>query len=153
MKQFVTLFTFVVLSACSCGKQSRAETIPSESKVSNQDSQWEFIERNQWKLIQIRGKIITEFQPTIQFDRLKGAVAGSSGCNRYFGTFTADSEKMTLKIGGSTMMMCPDIAMNMEREYSSLLDSTSYSFDIAGQTLNLYDKGTLVLMFGREDKE
>jgi len=41
----------------------------------------------------------------------------------------------------------------MEREYSSLLDSTSYSFDIADQTLNLYDKGTLVLMFGREDKE
>jgi len=98
-------------------------------------------------------KIITEFQPTIQFDRLKGAVTGSTGCNRYFGTFTADSGKMTLKIGGSTMMMCPDIAMNMEREYSSLLDSTSYSFDIAGQTLNLYDKGTLVLMFGREDKE
>jgi len=45
-------------------------------------------------------------------------VAGSGGCNRYTGTFTASGQKLTVQVGGTTMMYCPPEAlMAQEADY------------------------------------
>lgn len=44
-----------------------------------------------------------------------GRVAGSGGCNRYFGGYTRAGQTLTIGPVGSTKMMCPDDGV-MERE-------------------------------------
>ncbi len=148
------IFTVAVLTLlCSCAKQTSKSTAPSESKEANLSSQWIYLEKNSWQLIQMHGKVISEFQPTIQFNKEKGTFAGSNGCNRYFGNFSTELNRITVKAGGATMMMCPEEAMNIEREFTALIDGKTYTYDLADQTLNFYSDGTLVLMFGKTDLE
>ena len=69
-----------------------------------------------------------------------GNVTGSSGCNRYFGSYQLN--KTQIKIGpiGSTLMFCadPDGVMTQETSYHLLLlNVTSYA--ISNDTLTLSD--------------
>lgn len=54
-------------------------------------------------------------------------VYGSTGCNRFFGTYTIDDKGgMTVQPGGSTMMFCPD--MQFEDQYlKALTEITAYT--------------------------
>jgi heat shock protein HslJ len=65
---------------------------------------------------------------TIQFDGDK--VSGNGGCNRYFGTVTDTSPgRLEFSAMGTTMMACPDRAMELERRYlRALADGSSYGF-------------------------
>jgi heat shock protein HslJ len=74
---------------------------------------------------------------TAQFD--DGNVTGSSGCNRYFGSYQVN--KTEIKIGqvGSTLMFCtdPDGIMTQESSYVLLLkNATSYAISINELTLS-----------------
>jgi heat shock protein HslJ len=67
---------------------------------------------------------------TIAFDIDKSGVAGSAGCNRYFGSFTLTGEGLSFGPGmGSTMMACEDNAMAAERAFLSAM-TTVDRFDI-----------------------
>jgi heat shock protein HslJ len=77
-----------------------------------------------------------------------GQVAGSSGCNRYFGTFER-SETGTLSAGpfGSTRMACPPEVMSQESRFLEALEGAS-RFEIQGGGLVLlYDEGRARLRF------
>lgn len=78
------------------------------------------------------------------------AVYGSAGCNRFFGTYTADKNgAMTLTPGGATMMYCPD--MPFEDAYLKAL-ATVKDYTVQGKELKLTDgAGKLVLLYSPED--
>jgi len=47
-----------------------------------------------------------------------GRIAGKAGCNRYFASGTADDPP---SMYATTMMMCPDFVMQVERAYLAAL--------------------------------
>jgi len=154
MKQIVVIgIVSALIQSCStAGKTS--STIPSESAdTSSVGTSWKYVELNAWKLIQFQGKMVTENNPVIQFDRAQGRVFGFNGCNRSFGTFRSETDKITVNMGSSTMMACSPEAMELEQEFMQSMTGKTYSYDIADQTLNMYENGTLVLMFGKTDKD
>ena len=69
-----------------------------------------------------------------------GNVTGSSGCNRYFGSYQLN--KTEIKIGpiGSTLMFCadPDGVMTQETSYQLLLHNVT-SYVISDNELTLSD--------------
>jgi heat shock protein HslJ len=67
-----------------------------------------------------------------------GTVSGSSGCNTYNGSYTADAGTIAFGPLAQTMMACEDAIMQIEQEYTAALAaSTVYAID--GATLTLRD--------------
>lgn len=74
--------------------------------------------------------------PGISF--LKGnKIAGETGCNRFFGDYESDGEKIIFTNMGSTRMMCPQ--MEFENSYMQALGNIA-SFTITQDTLTFKDK-------------
>ena len=78
--------------------------------------------------------VLPRTQVTIEFRA--GKVAGSDGCNQYFGEYKLDGTSLTVSPLGSTMMACPELIMNQAAAFTAGLASTA-SFDVKGQTLTL----------------
>lgn len=118
----------------------------------NQDNIWNFISKHQWKLIQMNGKTQDQSPAFMSFAVSENKVSGNAGCNRFFGTYTSSGDKITFGNMGSTRMACTDQQRSrLERDFLQLLNGQSFSFDVADQTLNLYQNNRLVLMFGMDN--
>lgn len=70
-------------------------------------------------------------------------LAGSSGCNRYMGTFEAKNNKFSLKSPlGSTMMACPEDLMKQEQQFlKALTAAKSYKINAQGELEIQYGDG------------
>lgn len=77
-----------------------------------------------------------------------GIVSGSSGCNRYFATYTLKEYALSITAPGSTKMNCPASGIMMqETQYLSDLGAAS-AIRIHEQDLNVYDTaGKMILVF------
>lgn len=78
-----------------------------------------------------------------------GEVSGSAGCNRYFGSYESDKDKLTFSVLGQTEMYCmdPEGAMDQESAFLRLLGGTA-SYQASGERLELFDAGgASVLVF------
>lgn len=84
-------------------------------------------------------------EATITFEG--GQASGNASCNRYFATYTVDGNQLTIGLGGSTMMACPEPAMSQEQAFlSNLAEVATYA--VVGTQLQLFDgEGQLVLAF------
>jgi heat shock protein HslJ len=51
-------------------------------------------------------------------------LAGSAGCNRYFGGYEVEGEELSVGMIGSTMMACAPEVMEMEARYLAALGAT-----------------------------
>lgn len=73
-------------------------------------------------------------------------MAGSAGCNRFFGTYvTGEKGEITLTPGGTTMMYCPD--MQFEDRYLKALPTVK-SYTVTEEQLTLKDaEGQLELVY------
>jgi heat shock protein HslJ len=88
---------------------------------------------------------VDEFTPTAEFN--DGTVSGTTGVNRYTGTYTKSRSKLSPGPVASTRRAGSPAAMAIEREYLSRLDRVT-SFKISGDTLTLADaKGAPVLVY------
>jgi heat shock protein HslJ len=142
----------VVLLANTCNNkpatdQAQRDTTvtaapPAEQSQGKKANPWALIPQKRWKLLQLDGKTMP--QP---------ADICNGGCNRLGGNYDADSLQIRFNQVISTRMACLDQAAN-EREsaFLRLINDHTYTLDIAEQTLNLYDSGKVVLMFGMQDK-
>lgn len=93
-----------------------------------------------WPLTHLNGESFgLENGPTIAFDE-EGRIAGTSSCNRYMGEYKITGEGgIEIIMGGTTMMMCDDIAMDVERQILELLPTVvEYSIDEDSGTLALH---------------
>ncbi|MNL49477.1 heat-inducible protein [compost metagenome] len=82
------------------------------------------------------------------FDGEKKRVTGKSGCNNFFGGYDKSEETLVFKQMAGTRMACSDELNKLEHQFLSLLGDKAFKFDVADQTLNLYQNNKLVLMFG-----
>ncbi|KEQ29359.1 DUF4377 domain-containing protein [Pedobacter antarcticus] len=115
----------------------------------SQEYAWAFIAKHRWNLIQLNNKTQENSPAFLVFDITTGKVNGNSGCNSIFGSFEHTANTISFKQLASTMMACLDDKSNqLEREFSQAITGKTFTFDIAEQTLNLYQDGKIVLMFG-----
>ncbi len=77
---------------------------------------------NAWELTAINGSApISGTNVSLSFD--EDGVAGSAGCNRYFGSYEVDGKKLSFGPLGSTRMACsePEGVMEQEMRFLTLL--------------------------------
>ena len=55
-----------------------------------------------------------------------GKVSGSTGCNRYFGTYKQSGSKLDLSPLGSTRMMCVEDAMAIEDAFTNAMAKVTH---------------------------
>ena len=80
-----------------------------------------------------------------------GRLAGSTGCNRILGSYESNSTKLSLQLGGTTMMACPPALMNQEQKLLNLLAKVvSYRIDRTG-ALELRTPGKQTIVARRQN--
>lgn len=71
----------------------------------------------EWYIIEMNGSVIVPSPgrsfPFINFDISNAKVSGSSGCNRFIGSFDVNSHSGSIELGKliSTRMACPDMTL------------------------------------------
>lgn len=121
-----------------------------KEKIANEAAtELAFITKYKWNLIQINGTMPTASSAYLIFQADGKRMAGSGGCNRIGGGFELTKDKISFSKIVSTMMACPDENKNkLEGTLLKMLTDGTFRYDIADQTLNLYQGDKLVLMFG-----
>jgi heat shock protein HslJ len=89
-----------------------------------------------WKLATLNGQpALADYSATMLFGA-KDELAGSTGVNRYMGTYQASGSNLTLKPAASTQMAGPEPAMKQETEFLAALSATkTYTSDDSKLTL------------------
>ncbi|GAB4428135.1 MAG: hypothetical protein OHK0015_10770 [Chloroflexi bacterium OHK40] len=102
-----------------------------------------------WTLTELNGTPPVEGgrKATIQFDA-DGRASGSTGCNRYFGGYTAEAGRLTMSQMGSTRMTCPEPLMAQETTFLDVL-GRAVSYTIDGDTLTVTADDGASLVFTR----
>ncbi|MEZ0006457.1 heat shock protein HslJ [Flavobacterium sp. 28YEA47A] len=117
-------------------------TIPTENEL------WAFIDGKKWKLIQMDNVGKDYGKANLQFDVKSKKVSGNSGCNNFFGSYTATADQITFSALAGTKMACIDKdAASTETKMRNYLSEATLRFDVAEQTLNFYKGDKLVMMF------
>ena len=82
----------------------------------------------------------------------EGRIAGSAGCNRYFGSYEQSEDALTISQVGSTRMACPEPLMNQEDRFLTALKTVA-RWERHGNRLDLLDAaGSLLLRFEAQAK-
>ena len=71
--------------------------------------------------------------------------------NNYFATYTVDGNKLVFNGIGSTMMMGPEDAMKVEREYFNFMNESPIEYSVSGDTLTLKNKKGETLVFKKSN--
>ena len=105
-----------------------------------------------WVLVSLDGKPVLEGTRVIlEFSPAEGGIAGSGGCNHYFGNFTLKGESLTVSALGMTEMYCMDPAGVMEQE-KSYLDAlgAAKSVQVVDGQLRITYGGGAILVYDEE---
>lgn len=88
----------------------------------------------------------------IQFNEVEKKVNGRGGCNRFFGNYELDGDKLKFSPLGATRMACPDL--ELETEFFRVLETVD-AYSIKDGQLSLKSKGKVVAVFNeaKESKE
>lgn len=75
-----------------------------------------------WLLEDLGGKgVLDRVQTTVQFQD-ENRIAGSGGCNNYFGTFQVENNEFSVGPIGATRKMCPPAVMDQEDRFFRALE-------------------------------
>lgn len=104
-----------------------------------------------WRLLTLGGRpVLPGVRVTAVFLADEQRVAGSAGCNRYFGSAVADAARLQVGLLGSTMMHCGDTVMPQEHAYlDALQKATRYTVE-SGRLLLGSDADASTLVFEAE---
>ncbi len=122
--------------------------IISKEKTNELPSVAAFLARFKWNLLQLNGKDVTDSKASIGFDAKNGTVAGTTGCNNFWGNFSITGNKINFPHLASTMRACN--GANIENDFFQIFEQKQIQFDIADQTLNFYLNNKLIMIFGLE---
>lgn len=118
-------------------------------RVAKRQTSWGYVLKNKWSLIQMNGEEQAQSPVYVKFDAGKKTINGFAGCNTFFGSFEQAENTLIFTQMGSTMIGCSDETVNrVEQDLLKLLSGQTLQYDVADQTLNLYQGDKLVLMFG-----
>lgn len=96
-----------------------------------------------WRIEDVAGMgVVDGAQAEITLSRA-GRLAGSTGCNRFFGTYELSGEGLSFGAVGATLMACPEALMMQERRIFEALEEV--------RRFDLDETGALLLIGGPED--
>ena len=99
-----------------------------------------------WRLVSIDGQPPIEGTTLTAIFSEDARVAGSAGCNRYFGRADAETGRMRVGPLGSTLMACEaNGVMTQEQRFLELLQAAS-SYSVIGDQLRLGPSGSTVTL-------
>ena len=128
------LLILAFISACSFDAKSTTPTMT--------------LANTQWNLKTLNGKAINTERPlSIQFDNSR--MNGFSGCNQFFGNYTASNDGVFSSSGiGATKMACIGDKDQLEQQFfSQLKQATQYG--VTREQLHLLDnKRNILMIFG-----
>ena len=87
-------------------------------------------------------------EASIKFDLKEHKVTGNTGCNSFFGDFKVEEDHITFNQMGVTKRYCDPETNKTESEVLRILSGKKLRYDVADQTLNLYDGDRMVMVFG-----
>ena len=101
------------------------------------------LERNRWTLssygeVNNSKSVLADTEITATFDKGKGEVSGSGGCNTYFASYEIDGNNLSISNLAWTERAClsPEGIMEQEQEFLSLLgEATSFQADDTSLTI------------------
>lgn len=104
-----------------------------------------------WRLEKVDGQPISSPAPTLGFFFTEGRIAGSAGCNRYFG-WLDDVTDNSIKFNqvGATKMACADMAL--ESQFLNLLNQSDIQWKIDNEGLLILSSNAGNFVFGRTDE-
>jgi len=128
----LTIFLFMactVLTVVACGTSGSA------------------LERNEWSLNSYGEQnnpeqVLDGAEITAKFDKSKGEVSGSGGCNTYFASYKIDGNNLSISNLAWTERAClsPEGVMEQEQEFLSLLgNAESFQADDTSLTITCSD--------------
>lgn len=146
--------TLAVLLANTCNRPAVKQESAAVKEPNKTGSVWHYIQRKRWNLIQLQGKLQEQSPVWLEFDTVAHRISGNGGCNKLAGRYAVAGDTITFQEIISTRMACVDQAAN-ERESTvlRLLSDHTFTYDVADQTLQLYDSSKIIMMFGAQDKE
>lgn len=138
----ILISTLLLVTAAAAGCASNVTTSPNTTTTSTTSATLK-VEGTTWKLTSLAtatGMNDTLPNTTITANFSDGNVTGSSGCNRYFGSYQLNNTEIKIGAVGSTLMFCadPDGLMAQETAYLSLLKNVT-SYAISNNKLTLSD--------------
>ena len=94
-----------------------------------------------WRVTSISGQpVLSGTTITAEFST-ENRVAGTSGCNRYFGSAKAEAGRIAMGPFGATLMACsPENVMTQEFKYLAALEAAT-SYSVSGDELRLGPSG------------
>lgn len=106
-----------------------------------------------WVLETFNGEKVKLTDPNtemyIQFEDVEKRVNGRAACNRFFGNYEIDGNKLKFSPMGATRMACPDL--QKETEFFQMLDKVE-SYNIKDNTLFFLAKGEVVAAFKKSEE-
>jgi heat shock protein HslJ len=89
--------------------------------------------------------VLPDSEITIELQ--SGELNGSAGCNRYFGSYELDGDRLTVGPLGATRMTCGDALDGQERQYLAALERAATAKIVRGQLQIADADGKTVLTF------
>lgn len=122
-------------AASGCGTGQSGNDDNSSTTVSLAGTTWQIEDIDE-------AGIVDRSMITLQFPG-EGRVAGSTGCNRYFGSAIIDGDRLSFSQLGSTRRACVPALMNQEQRFLEAIQSvSSYRMEDPGILLLRDDAGT-----------
>jgi heat shock protein HslJ len=148
MASVIIGFLCCVSFACASAPGTNPPSGPSASSNGNASGLSAPLVGTTWRLLSIDGRpVLAGVTITAEFTA-DGRVAGTAGCNRYFGTAAPKGEHLEVGAFGSTRMFCTqDGVMAEEQAFLAAFEKVE-SFSIAGGELRLAgSSGSVRLVF------
>jgi heat shock protein HslJ len=101
---------------------------------------------SEWRPTEIAGKAIPDDSGAFVRFESDGRLAGHSGCNRFFGSYKLDGERIEIGPLGATKMACEPAVMEREILFMKALGGAR-SFQRDGRRLALRDENGDPLLF------
>ncbi|MBO9406649.1 META domain-containing protein [Shimia sp. R9_1] len=100
-----------------------------------------------WLVVVMNGEVVqSERVPQIEFDA-DGRVSGSSGCNRFTGSYTRTGDRLSFGPLASTRMACSDELNAQETAFFKTLTQVSSVGIMDGGTVLIDERGAVVMRF------
>jgi putative lipoprotein len=140
-------FVVLLTMAASCAKapeQVAGPTVVAAPAPDGPSAAGLALADTEWALETVAGEPIdSERAITVAFDA-GGRVTGNAGCNRFFGSYVVEGEKIAVGHLGATQMACPPEQMAQEERFLDALGRVDRAS---------LREGLLVLRFGKEAQE
>ncbi|MCX5834432.1 MAG: META domain-containing protein [Deltaproteobacteria bacterium] len=108
------------------------------------------LENTDWKLAEFRGKEVImqpgRPSPYLRLLSSDSRVVGHGGCNRFFGGYKLEGDRLRFSALGSTKMACPRGIGDLEDAFFNALGSAR-RFKISGDVLEVFDDSELIARF------